>query len=265
MFLGIPESETHFRSGNLALSHLDDVIDSVVSEAIEYADKPPEERTLPKLIRKAPPPPRVRPPLNMGEFNQGRNFATPNGLNQMPFLTGGNQFQQKLNEQFPTMVPFNTGQAATAAAAAAAAAQQQLLMQYNGQYPAQQPQQQQQPQQRQQQQQQYSQAAHFQALQNQQAQYQAVNAAALAQMQQLQRQQMQRQQQQQQQQQQMSTPNRHMLYSASGSPPISPAVVSNSPGSQQQQALASAQQQLHQLYAAAHQLPGNYYYLMNIV
>ncbi|VDQ07280.1 unnamed protein product, partial [Trichobilharzia regenti] len=182
---GIPETDASFEGKNLALSHLDDVIDSVVSEAIEYADKPPEERTLPKLIRKAPPPPRVRPSLNMNDFNQARNFATPNGLNQMPFLaaSGPNQFQQKLNEPFPTMVPFNSGQVTTAA-------QQQLLMQYNGQYPAQQQQQQRQ-QQQQQQQQQYSQAAHFQALQNQQAQYQAVNAAALAQMQQLQRQQMQ--------------------------------------------------------------------------
>ncbi|KAF8570555.1 hypothetical protein P879_03984 [Paragonimus westermani] len=166
--------ESHFQSGEEALSHLDDVIEFVVSEAIDYADKPPEERTLPKLTRKAPPPPaRPRNSMVIGNLNQMRPDMAANGINRMPILGASAQFQQKLHTQLPTMVPFN----------ASPQQQQQLLMQYNGQYQAQPA--------HSQQQQQYAQAAHFQALQNQQAQYQAANAAALAQMQQLQRQQLQ--------------------------------------------------------------------------
>ncbi|TGZ52356.1 hypothetical protein CRM22_010642 [Opisthorchis felineus] len=163
--------QSHFQSGEEALSHLDDVIEFVVSEAIDYAEKPPEERTLPKLTRKAPPPPRPRNSMVVGNFNQMRPDMAANGLNRMPMLGANAQFQQKLHNQLPTMVPFG----------ASPQQQQQLLMQYNGQY---------QTQPAHSQQQQYAQAAHFQAL-NQQAQYQAANAAALAQMQQLQRQQLQ--------------------------------------------------------------------------
>lgn len=177
LMLGSSEVDTNSHSNDLTITHLNEVIDAVISEANEYADKPPEERTLPKLNRKPPPQSRQQRNSVGHDFNQNR-FAA-NGLNQMSFLAGGAQFQQKLHEQFPNMVPFAANQ--NAAQAVVQQQQQQLMMHYNGQYQ----------QQQQRQQQQYAQAAHFQALQNQQVQYQAVNAAALAQMHQLQRQQMQ--------------------------------------------------------------------------
>ncbi|TPP58527.1 putative Nuclear receptor coactivator 2 (NCoA-2) (Transcriptional intermediary factor 2) (XTIF2), partial [Fasciola gigantica] len=104
-------TESHFRSGEEALSHLDGVINFVVSEAIDYAEKPPEERTLPKLTRKAPPPPRIRnSSMVMGNLAQMHPDAA-NDLNRMTVLGGNTQFQQKLQNQLPTMVPFGANQA----------------------------------------------------------------------------------------------------------------------------------------------------------
>lgn len=62
------ENDSHLKSSEEALTHLEEVISHVISEAVEYADKPPEERTLPALVRKSVSQPRR--PNAMGSYGQ---------------------------------------------------------------------------------------------------------------------------------------------------------------------------------------------------
>lgn len=78
------ENDSHLKSSEEALTHLEEVISHVVSEAIEYADKPPEERTLPALVRKSVTQPRrPNPTLAYGQVNMPNNGAQMMGFNQM--------------------------------------------------------------------------------------------------------------------------------------------------------------------------------------
>lgn len=74
------------KSSEEALTHLEEVISQVVSEAVEYADKPPEERTLPALVRKSVTQQRSRPVNTMGAYGQMgmvNNGANIMGIGQM--------------------------------------------------------------------------------------------------------------------------------------------------------------------------------------
>ncbi len=82
----IIESESTLKSSEEALTHLEEVISHVVSEAVEYADKPPEERTLPALVRKSMTQPRSRPANmmeNYGQMGMANNGAHLMGIGQM--------------------------------------------------------------------------------------------------------------------------------------------------------------------------------------
>uniref|UniRef100_A0A5K3EIY6 Nuclear receptor coactivator 2 n=2 Tax=Mesocestoides corti TaxID=53468 RepID=A0A5K3EIY6_MESCO len=77
----VQENDSHLKSSEEALIHLEEVISHVISEAVEYADKPPEERTLPALVRKSVTQPRRNPAVS----SYG-NIAIPsNGSHIMGF------------------------------------------------------------------------------------------------------------------------------------------------------------------------------------
>ncbi|EUB63580.1 Nuclear receptor coactivator 2 [Echinococcus granulosus] len=256
------ENDSHLKSSEEALTHLEEVISHVISEAVEYADKPPEERTLPALVRKSATQPRR--PNAMGSY--GQINACNNGTQIMGFGQMGAygfpqvQRQMQCNPRFTVQ---NT--------ALLQQSPQRIMAQYNGiqagHYHAQNAQLHQQ----------YTQAAqHFQ-LQQQQAQYQIqlqqqaaaaaaaqhqATAIAVA----------------QQQQAAAAQQHQQMMYASGASFSVVPtATASSAPTavtpttpqaapppstvsptvSQQQHSLNP--QQLHQLsaaYAAAHQLPG---------
>ncbi|VEL39179.1 unnamed protein product [Protopolystoma xenopodis] len=172
-------------SNDVALTHLEEVIAGVISEAVEYADKPPEERTLPPLIRKPNPPPRPRPSYNVvNNFGQvGVAGTVKNGALQVSQLNANLQaglasnvavqFANKSQTNQAVLMQFNALQGGSNIQSSP----QQLMMQYNGiqtpQYSAQQ---------------QYSQAGQVQLQQSQQSQYQAASSAAFTHVQQLQHQ-----------------------------------------------------------------------------
>ncbi|KAM3181439.1 hypothetical protein ACTXT7_014379 [Hymenolepis weldensis] len=152
----IQENDSHLKSSEEALTHLEEVISHVVSEAIEYADKPPEERTLPALVRKSVTQPRrPNPALAYGQVNMPNNGAQMMGFNQMgaygfPPVQGQIQCNSRFTMPTGTTVIQQTPQ--------------RFMPQYNGiqpnQYHAQNAQLQQQ----------YAQAAQFQLQQQQQYQ-----------------------------------------------------------------------------------------------
>lgn len=98
------ENDSHLKSSEEALTHLEEVIAQVVNEAVEYADKPPEERTLPALVRKSVTQPRRPNPAPVyGQVNMPNNGAQMMGFNQM----GAYGFQQaQCNPRFASKSPF---------------------------------------------------------------------------------------------------------------------------------------------------------------
>ncbi|VDM30667.1 unnamed protein product [Hydatigera taeniaeformis] len=256
------ENDSHLKSSEEALTHLEEVISHVISEAVEYADKPPEERTLPALVRKSVTQPR-RPNAisNYNQISMSNNGTQIMGFGQMgaygfPQVQG----QVQCNPRFAVQ---NT--------ALLQQSPQRIMAQYNGiqsgHYHAQNAQLHQQ----------YTQAAQQFQLQQQQAQYQIqlqqqqAAAAAAAQQQATAiavAQQQQAAAAQQQQQQMMYAGGASFSVVPAATPSSAPTTVTTTPQapppsavsptvSQQQHSLTP--QQLHQLsaaYAAAHQLPG---------
>lgn len=122
-------AESHFRSGEEALSHLDDLI-SFLSKAIGHAEKPLKERTRPKLTRKSPRRPRIR---NSSMVMVNLAHVHPDAANRFNRITalGSNAyFQQKLRNQLPNIVPFGENEVNAVHLQHQRQQQQRPLMQY---------------------------------------------------------------------------------------------------------------------------------------
>ncbi|KAL5962814.1 hypothetical protein TSMEX_009471 [Taenia solium] len=80
----LQENDSHLKSSEEALTHLEEVISHVISEAVEYADKPPEERTLPALVRKSVTQPRRPNAMSgYGQIGMSSNGTQIMGFGQM--------------------------------------------------------------------------------------------------------------------------------------------------------------------------------------
>ncbi|KAL7062123.1 hypothetical protein AAHC03_01729 [Spirometra sp. Aus1] len=181
------ENESHQKSSEEALTHLEEVIAQVISEAVDYADKPPEERTLPALVRKSVTQARSRQAAAMNNFGRMNPSVHSNGSHVLGLGHVGGNFSQGFNQgagtiqndprfvnkissnQTANMLSFGSVQNA----AALQQSQQQLMAQYNGLQPNQYHVHQQ-----------YAQAAQqFQLQQQAQSQYQGNATAAFTHMQ----------------------------------------------------------------------------------
>ncbi|KAL3317957.1 hypothetical protein Ciccas_003375 [Cichlidogyrus casuarinus] len=114
------------KTSEIAMRHLEEVISQVVNEAIEYAEKPPEERTLPVITRKAPPP-KPRPQITVVNPNNGlmaQQAQAVANLQHAAALSVAQPFTAMKGQNIPQMVSFNSVVQSTP----------QMVMQYNGQY-----------------------------------------------------------------------------------------------------------------------------------
>lgn len=160
-------NDSHLKSSEEALVHLEEVISHVISEAVEYADKPPEERTLPALVRKS-----VTQPRRSNTISNYSQVGLPsNGTQIMGFGQPGAygfpqiQNQMQCNPRFTSKIAISPLMFVVQNSALQQSSQR-IMTQYNGiqshSYHAQNAQFHQQ----------YAQAAQQFQLQQQQAQYQ---------------------------------------------------------------------------------------------
>ncbi len=162
------------------MTHLEEVIAHVISEAVEYADKPPEERTLPALVRKSVIQARARQAAAANNFNRmNMNMQNNGGHVGMNHINAsfGQGFAQVADPRFMNKVDANqTANMLSFQNPASLQQSHQLMAQYNGLQPGQYHQ-------AAHAQQQYAQAAQQFQLQQVQAQYQGNAASAFSHMQ----------------------------------------------------------------------------------